>query len=61
VGQFGLTTAPLTHAKRQKIAADKAGVAITDRGFINVDIQMRTNVSHIFAIGGIVGQTMLAH
>ncbi|MBW7834236.1 MAG: dihydrolipoyl dehydrogenase, partial [Simplicispira suum] len=40
----------------KKIAADKAGVAVTDRGFINVDIQMRTNVPHIFAIGDIVGQ-----
>jgi dihydrolipoamide dehydrogenase len=45
----------------KKIAADKAGVAVTDRGFINVDIQMRTNVSHIFAIGDSVGQPMLAH
>ena len=45
----------------KKIAADKAGVSVTDRGFINVDIQMRTNVSHIFAIGDIVGQPMLAH
>ena len=45
----------------KKIAADKAGVAGTDRGFINVDIQMRTNVPHIFAIGDIVGQPMLAH
>ncbi|MFZ5568368.1 MAG: dihydrolipoyl dehydrogenase [Pseudomonadota bacterium] len=45
----------------KKIAADKAGVAVTDRGFINVDIQMRTNVSHIYAIGDIVGQPMLAH
>ncbi len=45
----------------KKIAADKAGVAVTDRGYINVDIQMRTNVSHIFAIGDIVGQPMLAH
>jgi len=44
-----------------KIAADKAGVAVTDRGFIHVDIQMRTNVPHIFAIGDIVGQPMLAH
>ncbi len=44
-----------------KIAADKAGVSVTDRGFINVDIQMRTNVPHIFAIGDIVGQPMLAH
>ncbi len=45
----------------KKIAADQAGVAVTDRGFINVDIQMRTNVPHIFAIGDIVGQPMLAH
>ena len=45
----------------KKIAADKAGVTVTDRGFINVDIQMRTNVPHIFAIGDIVGQPMLAH
>ncbi|HVJ60836.1 MAG TPA: dihydrolipoyl dehydrogenase [Burkholderiaceae bacterium] len=45
----------------KKLAADKAGVAVTDRGFINVDKQMRTNVPHIFAIGDIVGQPMLAH
>jgi dihydrolipoamide dehydrogenase len=45
----------------RKIAAEKAGVAVTDRGFINVDRQMRTNVPHIFAIGDIVGQPMLAH
>ena len=45
----------------KKLAAEKAGVAITDRGFINVDIQMRTNVPHIFAIGDIIGQPMLAH
>jgi dihydrolipoamide dehydrogenase len=45
----------------RKIAAEQAGVAVTDRGFINVDIQMRTNVPHIFAIGDIVGQPMLAH
>ncbi len=44
-----------------KIAADKAGVAVSDRGFISVDSQMRTNVPHIFAIGDIVGQPMLAH
>ncbi|MDP1734333.1 MAG: dihydrolipoyl dehydrogenase [Sulfuritalea sp.] len=44
-----------------KIGADKAGVAVTDRGFIPVDSQMRTNVPHIFAIGDIVGQPMLAH
>ena len=45
----------------KKISADKAGVTVTDRGFINVDSQMRTNVPHIFAIGDIVGQPMLAH
>jgi len=45
----------------KKIAADKAGVAVTDRGFIEVDRQMRTNVPHIFAIGDIIGQPMLAH
>jgi dihydrolipoamide dehydrogenase len=45
----------------KKIAADKAGVAVTERGFIDVDKQMRTNVPHIFAIGDIVGQPMLAH
>ena len=44
-----------------RIAADKAGVAVDERGFIAVDKQMRTNVSHIFAIGDIVGQPMLAH
>ncbi len=45
----------------KKLNAEAAGVAVTDRGFINVDKQMRTNVSHIFAIGDIVGQPMLAH
>ena len=45
----------------KKISADKAGVAVTDRGYIDVDGQMRTNVPHIFAIGDIVGQPMLAH
>ena len=45
----------------KKIGADKAGVVVTDRGFIEVDRQMRTNVPHIFAIGDIVGQPMLAH
>jgi dihydrolipoamide dehydrogenase len=45
----------------KKLAAEKAGVSVTDRGFIPVDIQMRTNVSHIFAIGDIIGQPMLAH
>ena len=45
----------------KKLAAEQAGITVTDRGFIPVDIQMRTNVSHIFAIGDIVGQPMLAH
>jgi dihydrolipoamide dehydrogenase len=45
----------------KKIAADKAGVVVNERGFIPVDVQMRTNVPHIFAIGDIVGQPMLAH
>ncbi|OXR49416.1 dihydrolipoyl dehydrogenase [Pusillimonas sp. T2] len=43
------------------IGAENAGVAVSDRGFISVDRQMRTNVPHIFAIGDIVGQPMLAH
>ncbi len=45
----------------RKIDAEKAGVAVTERGFIPVDRQMRTNVPHIFAIGDIVGNPMLAH
>jgi dihydrolipoamide dehydrogenase len=45
----------------RKIGAEKAGVAVGERGFIAVDAQMRTNVPHIFAIGDIVGQPMLAH
>jgi dihydrolipoamide dehydrogenase len=44
-----------------RIGAEKAGVKVTERGFIPVDIQMRTSVPHIFAIGDIVGQPMLAH
>jgi len=44
-----------------KLGADQAGVRVSERGFIPVDIQMRTNVPHIFAIGDIVGQPMLAH
>lgn len=44
-----------------KLAADKAGVIVDERGFIKVDHQMRTNVPHIFAIGDLVGQPMLAH
>ena len=45
----------------KKLAAEKAGVIVGERGFIPVDLQMRTNVPHIFAIGDIVGQPMLAH
>jgi dihydrolipoamide dehydrogenase len=45
----------------RNIGAEKAGVAVSERGFIPVDVQMRTNVAHIFAIGDIVGQPMLAH
>jgi len=44
-----------------KLDADKAGVAVGERGLIPVDAQMRTNVPHIFAIGDLVGQPMLAH
>ena len=43
------------------IDADKAGVSVDERGFIAVDKQQRTNVNHIFAIGDVVGQPMLAH
>jgi dihydrolipoamide dehydrogenase len=45
----------------KNIEADKAGVVVSERGFIPVDKQMRTNMPHIFAIGDIVGQPMLAH
>ena len=45
----------------KKIAAENAGVAVDERGFILVDAQLRTNVDNIFAIGDIVGQPMLAH
>ncbi|MCJ2034796.1 dihydrolipoyl dehydrogenase [Methylobacterium sp. J-068] len=45
----------------QRIGAEAAGVAVDARGFIPVDRQMRTNVPHIFAIGDVVGQPMLAH
>ena len=44
-----------------KLDANKAGVSVTERGFIPVDRQMRTNVPHIFAIGDLVGNPMLAH
>ena len=43
------------------IDAEKAGVEVTNQGFITVDKQLRTNVSHIYAVGDIVGQPMLAH
>jgi dihydrolipoamide dehydrogenase len=45
----------------RNIGADKAGIAVNERGWIPVDRQMRTNVPHIFAIGDIVGEPMLAH
>jgi dihydrolipoamide dehydrogenase len=45
----------------RRIGADRAGVHVDERGYIPVDKQMRTNVTHIFAIGDIVGQPMLAH
>ncbi|MCY7355202.1 MAG: dihydrolipoyl dehydrogenase, partial [Lysobacter sp.] len=44
-----------------KLDADKAGVRVGERGLIAVDRQMRTNVPHIFAIGDLIGQPMLAH
>lgn len=44
-----------------KINAEVAGIQVDDRGFIAVDNQMRTNVQHIFAIGDVIGQPMLAH
>ncbi len=44
-----------------EIGAEKAGVQVDDRGFISVDKQQKTNVPHIYAIGDIVGQPMLAH
>lgn len=43
------------------VAAEKAGVHVDERGFIPVDAQLRTNVSHIFAIGDVIGNPMLAH
>ncbi|MGH8126936.1 MAG: dihydrolipoyl dehydrogenase [Gammaproteobacteria bacterium] len=48
-------------ANGKDIGADAAGVSVDDRGLVSVDSQMRTNVDHIFAIGDIVGQPMLAH
>ena len=45
----------------KKLGAENAGLAVTDRGFVPVDVQMRTNVPSLFAIGDLVGQPMLAH
>lgn len=45
----------------QSIGVEAAGIAVDERGFIRVDAQMRTNVAHVFAIGDIVGDPMLAH
>ena len=45
----------------KRIGAELAGITVTDRGFIPVDRQMRTNIAHIYAIGDVVGQPMLAH
>ncbi len=45
----------------KKIGVEKAGVAVNERGFIPVDTQMRTNVPHIYAIGDVAGDPMLAH
>ncbi len=44
-----------------RIAAETAGIEVDDRGFVKVDKQLRTNVRHIFAIGDLVGEPMLAH
>jgi dihydrolipoamide dehydrogenase len=45
----------------RKVGAERAGIEVTERGFITVDRQMRTSVPHVFAIGDVVGQPMLAH
>ena len=45
----------------KSVGAEKAGVQVSERGFIGVDAQMRSNVAHIFAIGDVIGQPMLAH
>jgi dihydrolipoamide dehydrogenase len=64
-GEPGLYDMVLVSAGRmpngKKIGAEKAGVAVNERGFIPVDSQMRTNVPNIFAIGDIAGNPMLAH
>jgi dihydrolipoamide dehydrogenase len=59
---FGLVLVAVGRAPNGgKLDADQAGVKVDERGFIAVDKQMRTNVPHIFAIGDLVGQPMLAH
>jgi len=59
---YGLVLVAVGRAPNgSRIGADEAGVHVDERGFIPVDKQMRTNVPHIFAIGDIVGQPMLAH
>lgn len=45
----------------KEIGAEPAGINVDERGYIRVNSQMRTNVAHIFAIGDIVGEPMLAH
>jgi dihydrolipoamide dehydrogenase len=60
--KFDLVLSAVGRAPNGKlIDAEKAGVKVDERGFIKVDNQLRTNVSHIFAIGDVVGQPMLAH
>lgn len=49
------------HPNGREIGAEKIGILVNERGFIPVDAQMRTNLPHIFAIGDIVGEPMLAH
>ncbi|MDP9877404.1 pyruvate/2-oxoglutarate dehydrogenase complex dihydrolipoamide dehydrogenase (E3) component [Variovorax boronicumulans] len=59
---YGLVLQAVGHSPNgKKIGAEKAGVTVSDRGFIPVDVQMRTKVPHIFAVGDIVGQPMLEH
>ncbi len=59
---FGLVLVAVgRHANGQKLSVENAGIEVDERGLIKVDKQQRTNVAHIFAIGDIVGQPMLAH
>src|SRR4029077_15093686 len=59
---FGMVLVAVRRSPNGKnIGAEKAGVAVSDRGFIPVDKQMRTNMPHIFAIGEIVFQAILEH